>query len=69
MNKDETMIDRYYDGLYARYTEGAKVPYESYAELEEKYEHLKYVIKDVVIYLEENDPAGAYEFLKSEDLV
>lgn len=69
MNKDEMMIDRYYDELYSKYTEGAKVPYESYEELEEEYEHLKCVIKDVAIYLRENDPAGAYEYLKSEDLV
>lgn len=69
MNKEEMMIDRYYDELYSKYTEGAKVPYESYEELEEKYEHLKCIIKDVAIYLRENDPAGAYEYLKSEDLV
>ena len=63
------MNDRIYDELYSKYMEQAKVPYESYEELEEKYEHLKCVIKDVAIYLRDNDIAGAYEYLKREELV
>lgn len=69
MNKDEMMIDRYYDNMYANYMARAKVPMESFEELEEKYEHLRCVIKDVAIYLRDNDIIGAYEYLKSEDLV
>ena len=69
MNKEEMMIDRIYDDLYSNYMTRTKVPYESYEELEDKYEHLKCVLKDIEIYLRDNDPAGAYEYLKREDIL
>lgn len=63
------MNDRIYDELYSKYMDQAKVPYESYEELEEAYEHLKAQVKDLIGYIQDNDIAGAYEYAKSEGLV
>ena len=61
--------DRYYDSLLAKYNEEAKVPFTDYQKLEEENEILKGQIKDIISYLQENDIAGAYEYVVKEGLV
>ena len=68
MNKDEMMIDRYYDDMYAHYMTRTKVPMEDLEEIEEKYEHLRCQMKDVIDYIRNNDIDGAYEYIVSEGL-
>lgn len=69
MNKEEILNDRYYDSLYSRYEDEAKVSAEDYYKLKDKYDELLYQMQDVIFYLRNNDIVGAYEYLKGEGLV
>lgn len=69
MNNDDYKIDQYYDSLYSKYEEEAKVSAEDYYNLERKYNELTYQLEDILYYIKENDPAGAYEYAKSVGLV
>lgn len=69
MNKEEYMVDRMYDAMYERYNEEATVSANDYYELKDKYDELLYQMRDVIYFLQQNDIAGAYEYLKSEGLV
>lgn len=49
--------DRYYESKFEEYMNGAKVPFEDYRELEDKYEELVNVVNACI-------DAGNYEELK-----
>lgn len=61
--------DRYYDSLYEKYSEEAKVPYTDYRKLEEQLEICKGQIQDIANFIRNNDCPGAYEYLISEKLI
>lgn len=69
MNKEEMMIDRYYDSLYAKYEEETKIPISEYRELGDRCDELERQIQELLEYIKDNDIAGAYEYAVKENLV
>lgn len=69
MNNEDYMIDKYYDSLYSKYEEEATVRAEDYYRLKDDYDELYYQLQDILYFIKQNDPAGAYEYAKSEGLV
>lgn len=69
MNKEEIDIDRHYDEVFSKYQEEERVPFSAYRELEEKFEKLEGQVKDIIKFIQDNDPAGAYEYAVGEGLV
>lgn len=69
MNKEEMMIDRYYDSLYSKYEEEEKVPLSDYQELGDRCDKLEHQIQDLIEFIRNNDIVGAYEYAVKENLV
>lgn len=69
MNKEEMMIDRYYDSLYSQYEEEEKISMSEYRELGDRCDKLEHQIQDLLEYIKNNDISGAYEYAVKEKLV
>ena len=69
MTEDEIKQERYYEALESDYFEEAKVPLTDYNDLKKKYEKLKGQVADIISFIQDNDPAGAYEYAVGEGLV
>lgn len=69
MADNDLKIERQYEAQLDKYQEEARVPLSSYNDLEKKYDELQCQVKDLISYIENNDPAGAYEYAVSEGLV
>lgn len=67
MTNEEIMNDRYYEQMQER--NEAKVPFQDYRDLEDKYDELEGKVKDLIEYIKNDDIAGAYEYAVSEGLI